>query len=124
MTKEMIPAIYENGAFQVSAPLPDLAENQAVELFYVIVDKPLDSMSENGSSNGVEGHFIHNSFVDSHPLDEVDDEFVEMFGPSPVTVEERIAFLHRIAGIWPVEDDGLRQWLDTEVTMYNDELWS
>jgi len=121
MVTEMIPAVYENGAFQVSVPLPDLPEHQAVELFYVVVDKPFDSISENGSSNGVEKHFINNNFVDSHPLDEVDDEFVEMFGP-PMTVEERSAFVQKTSGIWAVEDDELLHWLaeSPEASLFHD----
>ncbi|MEM7534532.1 MAG: hypothetical protein AAF639_20290 [Chloroflexota bacterium] len=41
MTTTMVPAVYENGAFQVSTPLPDLPEKQEVSLFYVAADDPI-----------------------------------------------------------------------------------
>ncbi|MEM7539125.1 MAG: hypothetical protein AAF639_43605 [Chloroflexota bacterium] len=46
MTKTMVPAVYEKGAFQVSTPLLDLPEKQKVSLLYVAADDPMKELLE------------------------------------------------------------------------------
>ena len=36
----------------------------------------------------------------------------------PLSVEERVRFVHETAGIWRVEDEQLRRWVAEEVSLF------